>query len=98
MQGLTLSCSSPWSIPLQITATLKGHTKKVTSVLYHMSGNKVVSASPDSTIRVWDVDRAAPKTIIKVTYTHLAYRGSSLAPSPTPSPTSPPLPRPTAMR
>lgn len=61
----------PGSVPLQITATLKGHTKKVTNVLYHMSGNKVVSASPDSTIRVWDVDKAVLKTTIKVRSRHM---------------------------
>uniref|UniRef100_A0A8C8FHK8 Pre-mRNA-processing factor 19 n=1 Tax=Oncorhynchus tshawytscha TaxID=74940 RepID=A0A8C8FHK8_ONCTS len=39
----------------QIIATLKGHTKKVTSVIYHPSQSVVFSASPDSTIRVWSV-------------------------------------------
>ncbi|KAJ8339855.1 hypothetical protein SKAU_G00344880 [Synaphobranchus kaupii] len=39
----------------QIVATLKGHTKKVTSVIYHPSQSVVCSASPDSTIRVWSV-------------------------------------------
>uniref|UniRef100_A0A674NEK2 Pre-mRNA-processing factor 19 n=1 Tax=Takifugu rubripes TaxID=31033 RepID=A0A674NEK2_TAKRU len=39
----------------QIVATFKGHTKKVTSVIYHPSQSVVFSASPDSTIRVWSV-------------------------------------------
>ncbi|KAJ8382382.1 hypothetical protein SKAU_G00031600 [Synaphobranchus kaupii] len=39
----------------QIVATLKGHTKKVTSVIYHPSQSVVFSASPDSSIRVWSV-------------------------------------------
>uniref|UniRef100_A0AAR2L259 Pre-mRNA-processing factor 19 n=1 Tax=Pygocentrus nattereri TaxID=42514 RepID=A0AAR2L259_PYGNA len=39
----------------QIVATLKGHTKKVTSVIYHPSQSVVFSASPDSTIRVWSI-------------------------------------------
>uniref|UniRef100_A0A8D2ZKK6 Pre-mRNA-processing factor 19 n=1 Tax=Scophthalmus maximus TaxID=52904 RepID=A0A8D2ZKK6_SCOMX len=39
----------------QIVATLKGHTKKVTSVIYHPSQSVVFSASPDNTIRVWSV-------------------------------------------
>uniref|UniRef100_A0A6Q2Z586 Pre-mRNA-processing factor 19 n=1 Tax=Esox lucius TaxID=8010 RepID=A0A6Q2Z586_ESOLU len=39
----------------QIVATLKGHTKKVTSVIYHPSQSVVFSASPDCTIRVWSV-------------------------------------------
>ncbi|GAA6105509.1 pre-mRNA-processing factor 19 [Tachysurus ichikawai] len=39
----------------QIVATLKGHTKKVSSVIYHPSQSLVFSASPDSTIRVWSL-------------------------------------------
>uniref|UniRef100_A0A673NKM0 Pre-mRNA-processing factor 19 n=1 Tax=Sinocyclocheilus rhinocerous TaxID=307959 RepID=A0A673NKM0_9TELE len=39
----------------QIVATLKGHTKKVSSVIYHPAQSVVFSASPDSTIRVWSV-------------------------------------------
>ncbi|XP_038152453.1 pre-mRNA-processing factor 19 [Cyprinodon tularosa] len=39
----------------QIVATLKGHAKKVTSVIYHPSQSVVFSASPDATIRVWSV-------------------------------------------
>ncbi|TST60384.1 DNA-directed RNA polymerase I subunit RPA1 [Bagarius yarrelli] len=39
----------------QIVATLKGHTKKVTSVIYHPAQSLVFSASPDSTIRVWSL-------------------------------------------
>uniref|UniRef100_A0A8C6PUQ9 Pre-mRNA-processing factor 19 n=1 Tax=Nothobranchius furzeri TaxID=105023 RepID=A0A8C6PUQ9_NOTFU len=39
----------------QIVATLKGHTKKVTSVIFHPSQSMVFSASPDATIRVWSV-------------------------------------------
>ncbi|EHB02054.1 Pre-mRNA-processing factor 19 [Heterocephalus glaber] len=39
----------------QILATLKGHTKKVTSVVFHPSQELVFSASPDATIRIWSV-------------------------------------------
>ncbi|XP_041095299.1 pre-mRNA-processing factor 19 [Polyodon spathula] len=38
-----------------IIATLKGHSKRVTSVVYHPSQSVVFSASPDATIRIWSV-------------------------------------------
>lgn len=74
----------------KIVATLKGHSKKVTSAVYHPrevcrphphSNNNMldyflcsqtclqdiaVTASPDSTIRVWNVDTAACSQVIKV--------------------------------
>uniref|UniRef100_A0A8C4QYJ2 Pre-mRNA-processing factor 19 n=1 Tax=Eptatretus burgeri TaxID=7764 RepID=A0A8C4QYJ2_EPTBU len=37
----------------QIVATLKGHSKKVTSVVFHPTQDLVLSASPDCSIRVW---------------------------------------------
>uniref|UniRef100_A0A3B3Q7U4 Pre-mRNA-processing factor 19 n=1 Tax=Paramormyrops kingsleyae TaxID=1676925 RepID=A0A3B3Q7U4_9TELE len=49
----------------QIVATLKGHTKKVTSVIYHPSQSVVFSASPDSTIRVWSVSSGNCVQVIK---------------------------------
>jgi pre-mRNA-processing factor 19 len=49
----------------KIVSMLKGHTKKVTHVVYHSSGSTVVSASPDSTIRVWDIAGSALKTTVK---------------------------------
>ena len=40
----------------QVTAILKGHTKKVNRVIYHpTSEDTVISASHDSTIRLWNV-------------------------------------------
>ena len=39
----------------KIEATLKGHTKKVTKVIYHPTAPVVVSASQDSTVRIWSV-------------------------------------------
>lgn len=39
----------------QVVAILKGHTKKVTKVIYHPDENTVITASPDSTIRIWNV-------------------------------------------
>uniref|UniRef100_A0A336MXK8 Pre-mRNA-processing factor 19 n=1 Tax=Culicoides sonorensis TaxID=179676 RepID=A0A336MXK8_CULSO len=39
----------------QIVAILKGHTKKVTKVIYHPDENTVITGSPDTSIRVWHV-------------------------------------------
>ncbi|KAJ8872634.1 hypothetical protein PR048_026242 [Dryococelus australis] len=39
----------------QVVAILKGHTKKVTRVIYHPEEELVITASPDTTIRVWNV-------------------------------------------
>jgi len=37
----------------KIVSTLSGHTKKVNDVLYHPSGDVVISCSQDKTARVW---------------------------------------------
>ncbi|XP_070205537.1 pre-mRNA-processing factor 19-like isoform X2 [Littorina saxatilis] len=42
----------------QVMAILKGHTKKVTSVIYHPDEELVITASPDASIRVWGVANA----------------------------------------
>lgn len=39
----------------QVVAILKGHTKKVTKVIFHPEESTVVTASPDMAIRVWNV-------------------------------------------
>ncbi|KAI0208882.1 Pre-mRNA-processing factor 19 [Lamellibrachia satsuma] len=44
----------------QVIASLQGHTKKVTGVLYHPEEELVFTASLDSTIRVWGVQQTAP--------------------------------------
>ncbi|KAI9575430.1 hypothetical protein GQX74_009696 [Glossina fuscipes] len=38
-----------------VVAILKGHTKKITNVIYHPDEDTVITASPDTTIRVWNV-------------------------------------------
>ncbi|XP_011817912.1 PREDICTED: pre-mRNA-processing factor 19-like, partial [Colobus angolensis palliatus] len=49
----------------QILATLKGHTKKVTSVVFHPSQDLVFSASPDATIRIWSVPSASCVQVVR---------------------------------
>ena len=40
----------------QETLTLKGHTGKVTSVVFSPDGRRIVSGSQDSTLKVWDAE------------------------------------------
>ncbi|GCB81645.1 hypothetical protein scyTo_0023166, partial [Scyliorhinus torazame] len=49
----------------QILATLKGHSKKVTSVVFHPSENVVFSASPDTTIRIWSVSTTSCVQVVR---------------------------------
>lgn len=49
----------------QVVCSLEGHTKKVTSVIYHPEEDLVFSASPDSTIRVWGVSPRGCAQVIR---------------------------------
>ena len=49
----------------QVVAVLKGHTKKVTNVVYHPVEDAVISASPDETVRVWNVKNAECSHIVR---------------------------------
>nr|CAG4636083.1 EOG090X0489 [Eubosmina coregoni]SVE69727.1 EOG090X0489 [Eubosmina coregoni] len=49
----------------QVVAVLKGHTKKVTKVLYHPEEEVAITASPDSTIRVWNITSSSQTAIIR---------------------------------
>lgn len=49
----------------QVVAILKGHTKKVTRVIYHPDEDTVITASPDHTIRVWNVPTCQTSTILR---------------------------------
>jgi pre-mRNA-processing factor 19 len=54
----------------QIVATLKGHTKKLTQVIYHpedaSGGDTVITASADSTIRIWSVAQQQQIQFLKI--------------------------------
>lgn len=49
----------------QVVAILKGHQKKVTSVLYHPWEDTVISAAPDAQIRVWNVSTSQTLQLIR---------------------------------
>ncbi|XP_074640509.1 pre-mRNA-processing factor 19-like [Tubulanus polymorphus] len=49
----------------QVIAILKGHQKKVTSVIYHPDEEIVFTASPDCTMRVWGIQTAQCAQIIR---------------------------------
>ncbi|XP_037284511.2 pre-mRNA processing factor 19 [Rhipicephalus microplus] len=49
----------------QVVAVLKGHTKKVTSVVFHPDEDTAVTASPDTTVRVWNIPSAQTTQIIR---------------------------------
>lgn len=49
----------------QVVAILKGHTKKVTRVVYHPEEDLVITASPDTTIRVWNVPNSQPLQLLR---------------------------------
>ncbi|KOB76379.1 Wd-repeat protein, partial [Operophtera brumata] len=49
----------------QVVAILKGHTKKVTRVIYHPDEDTVITASPDHTIRVWNVPTSQTTCILR---------------------------------
>lgn len=49
----------------QVVATLKGHTKKVTSVIYHPYQEIAITASADNTVRVWSIPNSSCAYTIK---------------------------------
>lgn len=49
----------------QVVAVLKGHTKKVTSVVFHPDEDTAVTASPDATVRVWHVPSSQTTQVIR---------------------------------
>lgn len=49
----------------QVIAILKGHTKRVTKVIYHPDEDLVITASPDSTIRIWNVPTSQTTLLLR---------------------------------
>ncbi|RWS07303.1 pre-mRNA-processing factor 19-like protein [Dinothrombium tinctorium] len=49
----------------QVIAILKGHTKKVTSVIYHGNQTTAITASPDSQIRIWHIGTSQTTHVIR---------------------------------
>ncbi|XP_057295665.1 pre-mRNA-processing factor 19-like [Hydractinia symbiolongicarpus] len=49
----------------QVVATLRGHTKKVTSVIYHPREEIAITASADNTVRVWSIPNSSCAYVIK---------------------------------
>ena len=47
--------------PAQELMTLKGHTDVVTSVAFSPDGKRIVSASADKPVKIWDVPPLKPK-------------------------------------
>ncbi|CAK9295061.1 unnamed protein product [Gordionus sp. m RMFG-2023] len=63
----------------QVIATFKGHTKKVSSTIYHNERDCIITASWDKTIRIWDVPN---ENCVKIIKAHLApITGISLHPT-----------------
>lgn len=49
----------------QVVAILKGHSKKVTHVVYHPDDDIVMTASPDTTIRIWNVSTSQTTLLLR---------------------------------
>ncbi|XP_039268045.1 pre-mRNA-processing factor 19-like [Styela clava] len=49
----------------QVISTLKGHSRKVSHVIYHPTEDIAFTCSPDSTIRIWSVQNGRCSTVIR---------------------------------
>ncbi|XP_068222324.1 pre-mRNA-processing factor 19 [Palaemon carinicauda] len=49
----------------QVVAILKGHSKKVSCVVYHPTEDTIITASPDTQIRVWNVGTSQTLQLIR---------------------------------
>ena len=63
----------------QVVAILKGHSKKVTRVVYHTDENTALTASADGTVRVWNIAKAETKFTLR--FHEGAITGMSLHPT-----------------
>ena len=50
----------------QVVTILKGHTKKVSRVVYHPNKDTAFTASFDSTIRIWNVPTSQTIQLLRV--------------------------------
>ena len=50
----------------QVVAVLKGHSKKVNKVVYHMAEDLVITGSHDTTVRVWNAASGACAQVMKM--------------------------------
>lgn len=49
----------------QVVAVLKGHTKKVSTVIYHPEEDTVITGSPDMSIRVWNIPTSQTQLLLR---------------------------------
>lgn len=49
----------------QVVAILKGHTKKITKVIYHPHEDTVITGSPDMAIRIWHVPTSQTQLLLR---------------------------------
>lgn len=49
-----------------IESTFKGHQKKITSVILHPNCETIISASQDTTVRLWQKDTESARQIINI--------------------------------
>ncbi|KAL5477654.1 hypothetical protein EMCRGX_G024479 [Ephydatia muelleri] len=49
----------------QVIAVLKGHTKKISGVVYHPKEDVAITSSADATIRVWAVGTSSCQQVVK---------------------------------
>ncbi|XP_065367758.1 pre-mRNA-processing factor 19 [Calliphora vicina] len=49
----------------QVVAILKGHTKKITKVIYHPDEDTVITGSPDMSIRIWNVPTSQTQLLLR---------------------------------
>lgn len=49
----------------QVVAILKGHTKKITKVIYHPDEDTVITGSPDMSIRIWHVPTSQTQLLLR---------------------------------
>lgn len=49
----------------QVITVLKGHTKRVTTVIYHPEEDTVITGSPDMCIRIWNIPTSQTQLLIR---------------------------------